>query len=125
MFKSKIHRAVITEADLDYEGSMAIDSVLLEKANIFPFEKVFIWNVTRGTRVETYAIAAPENSGQICVNGAAAHHNKPGDIVIIATFAEVEQQEIQYWTPIVVLVDKENKYLETVCKYPNYKGITI
>lgn len=83
IFKSKIHRARVTQAALDYEGSVTIDAALMEAANIASFEAVHIWNVTRGTRLVTYAIEGPRGSGTICINGAAAHLNQPGDVVII------------------------------------------
>jgi aspartate 1-decarboxylase len=109
MFKSKIHRATVTHADLDYEGSITLDARLLEAANILPYEKVAIWNVTRGSRLETYALAGPAGSGLACVNGAAAHHNKPGDLIIIATFAEMDEAEARTHRPTVVLVDGHNR----------------
>jgi aspartate 1-decarboxylase len=108
-FKSKIHRARVTQADVDYEGSVTIDSNLLEAADILPNEHVHIWNVTRGTRLETYALRGEPDSGVICINGAAAHLMQPGDLVIIATFAELEAHEIKGWTPKVVLVDENNR----------------
>jgi aspartate 1-decarboxylase len=107
LFKSKIHRATVTHADLDYEGSVTIDSELLRAADILPYEKVAIWNVTRGSRLETYALEGP--AGVICINGAAAHHNRPGDLVIIATFAEMEEAEARVHQPTVVLVDEKNR----------------
>src|SRR3954471_7284135 len=85
VFKSKIHRATVTHADVAYEGSVTIDRDLMDAANILPFEAVHIWNATSGTRLVTYALEGPRGSGAICVNGAAAHLNKPGDIVILAT----------------------------------------
>ncbi|ATB29124.1 aspartate 1-decarboxylase [Melittangium boletus] len=109
LFKSKIHRATVTQADLDYEGSVTIDQNLLRAADILPFEKVAVWNVTQGTRLETYALEGEAGSGVICINGAAAHLNKPGDLVIIATFAEVEEQEARHWKPTVVFVDAANR----------------
>ena len=109
LFKSKIHRATVTQADLDYEGSVTIDSQLLRAADILPFEKVAVWNVTRGTRLETYALEGEAGSGVICINGAAAHLNKPGDLVILATFAEVEEHEARNWKPTVVFVDEKNR----------------
>jgi len=109
LFKSKIHRATVTQADLDYEGSVTIDQELLRAADILPFEKVAVWNVTQGTRLETYALEGAAGSGVICINGAAAHLNKPGDLVIIATFAEVEEQEARNWKPTVVFVDAANR----------------
>ncbi len=108
-FKSKIHRATVTHADLDYEGSVSIDEDLLEAAGIWEYEAVHIWNITRGTRLETYAIRGERGSGTICINGAAAHLNKPGDLVILATFAELEESEARVHKPVVVLVDRQNK----------------
>src|SRR5262249_26350277 len=115
LFKSKIHRATVTQADPDYEGSVTIDSVLLRAADILPYEKVHIWNRTNGTRLETYALEGPAGSGVICVNGAAAHHARPGDIVIIATFAEAhDDAEARAWKPIVVHVDAQNRIVPGV-----------
>jgi aspartate 1-decarboxylase len=108
-FKSKIHRATVTHADLDYEGSVSIDEDLLEAAGIWEYEAVHIWNITRGTRLQTYAIRGERGSGTICINGAAAHLNKPGDLVILATFAELEESEARVHKPVVVLVDRQNK----------------
>ena len=109
LFKSKIHRATVTQADLDYEGSLTIDANLLEAADILQHELVHVWNVTRGTRLETYAMRGEPGSGVICINGAAAHLNKPGDMVILATFAELEESEARTFVPKVVLVDRQNK----------------
>src|SRR5512146_734240 len=108
-FKSKIHRATVTHADLEYEGSVTIDEDLMDAAGIWDYEAVHIWNITRGTRLETYAIKGPRGSGVICINGAAAHLNKPGDMVILATFAELEESEARAHEPTVVLVDRANK----------------
>jgi aspartate 1-decarboxylase len=113
MFKSKIHRATVTQADVDYEGSVSIDRDLMRQADILPYEKVAIWNVTRGTRLETYALEAEAGSGVVCVNGAAAHLNQPGDLVILATFAEVEDAEAAHWRPTVVFVDSQNRIVST------------
>jgi len=109
LFKSKIHRCRVTQADVDYEGSVTIDSTLMEAAEIVPFEHVHIWNVTRGTRLETYAIRGEPDSGVVCINGAAAHLMHPGDLVIIATFADVDDAEVRGWKPRVVLVDEHNR----------------
>lgn len=109
VFKSKIHRATVTYADLEYEGSVTVDSDLLDAAEILPYEAVHIWNVTRGTRLMTYALAGPRGSGAICVNGAAAHLNKPGDLVILATFAEMSREEARVYRPVVVRVDAQNR----------------
>ena len=111
IFKSKIHRATVTHADLDYEGSVTIDSDLLDAANILPNEAVHIWNVTRGTRLITYALPGPRGSGVICINGAAAHLNRPGDLVIIATYADMEPEEARSYVPVVIRVDEKNRIL--------------
>jgi aspartate 1-decarboxylase len=109
LFKSKIHRATVTHADLDYEGSVTISSELMDAAEIIEHEQVHIWNVTRGTRLVTYALRGDPGSGIICINGAAAHLAEPGDKVIIATFAEVDANEARGWKPTVVLVDDKNR----------------
>jgi aspartate 1-decarboxylase len=109
LFKAKIHRATVTHADLDYEGSVTISGELLDAAGILEHEQVHIWNVTRGTRLVTYALRGDVDSGIICINGAAAHLANPGDKVIIATFAEVEAEAARGWQPTVVFVDGDNK----------------
>jgi aspartate 1-decarboxylase len=113
MFKSKIHRATVTHADLDYEGSVTIDSDLLDAADIMPHEQVHIWNVTQGTRIETYALEGPAGSGVVCINGAAAHQNRPGDLVIIATFGTYDEAELQRYQPTVVLVNESNRIVQS------------
>ena len=112
VFKSKIHRATVTHADLDYEGSVTIDQDLLDAADILPNEAVHIWNVTRGTRLTTYALSGPRGSGCICINGAAAHLNKPGDLVILATYADMDPAEARRHVPRVVRVDGNNRILD-------------
>jgi len=109
LFKSKIHRATVTHADLDYEGSVTISGELLDAAEILEHEQVHIWNVTQGTRLVTYALRGDHDSGVICINGAAAHLANPGDKVIIATFAEVEAAAAKTWQPTVVFVDDDNR----------------
>ena len=112
LFKSKIHRATVTHADLDYEGSITLSGELMDAANIVEHEQVHVWNVTRGTRLVTYALRGDDGSGVICINGAAAHLTKPGDLVIVATFAEVEADEARGWKPTVVLVDEKNRIVD-------------
>ncbi|MBN1607993.1 MAG: aspartate 1-decarboxylase [Polyangiaceae bacterium] len=109
VLKSKIHRATVTQADADYEGSVSIDAQLMDAANILPNEAVHLWNVTQGTRLVTYALEAPAASGTLCVNGAAARRNAPGDVVILATFAEMSPEEARSHRPIVVRVDHRNR----------------
>ena len=109
--RSKIHRATVTQADLDYEGSLTIPPDLMRAAAIAPFESVHVWNVTRGTRLETYAITGEEGSRDSCVNGAAALLVRPGDLIIIATYSFVAEgvAEHQGVDPKVVFVDAENR----------------
>ena len=112
MFKSKIHRATVTHADLSYEGSVTIDETLMRAADILAYEKVAIWDATNGARIETYAIPGEGDSGVICVNGAAARLIQPGDVVILATFADaVDDAEAKAWKPVVVRVDANNRIL--------------
>jgi aspartate 1-decarboxylase len=109
LLKSKIHRATITRVELLYEGSLSIDEELLKKANIMPFELVQVANVTNGERFETYAIPAPRNSGEICLNGAAARLGMPGDEIIIMCYGIFENTELNQFSPVIVKVNKENK----------------
>lgn len=109
LFKSKIHRATVTHADLHYEGSVTISGELLDAAGILEHEQVHIWNVTQGTRLVTYALRGDADSGVICINGAAAHLANPGDKVILATFAEVDAADAAGWEPTVVFVDDANR----------------
>jgi len=109
MFKSKIHRATVTGADLNYEGSITIDSELLKLADIYPYEKVDIYNVTNGERFSTYVIPGEPGSGEICLNGAAARKVQKGDVVIIVSYCELTEEEIKNFSPTVVLVDQENR----------------
>jgi aspartate 1-decarboxylase len=109
MLKSKVHRAVVTHADVDYEGSLTMDQNLLEAADILPYEQVHVWNVTRGTRLWTYAMVGERGSGVMCVNGAAAHLAQPGDLVIVATFTELDDVAARQHRPRVVLVDEKNR----------------
>lgn len=109
ILKAKIHRAVVTHANLDYEGSVTIDTELLDACGILPYEAVSIWNVTRGSRLETYAIEGPRGSGVVCINGAAAHLNEPNDLVIIAAFAQMLPEEARCHVPKVVRVDGRNR----------------
>ena len=112
MLKSKIHRATVTEANVEYEGSVTIDSELLEAADILPYERVEVWDCTNGSRLCTYAIEGESGGGEVCVNGAAAHLVKPGDVVIISTFGEVTEREAHGWTARRVFVDGQNRIRE-------------
>lgn len=109
MFVGKIHRATVTDADLNYEGSITIDENLMEKANMYENEKVCVWDIDNGSRLETYAIKGKRGSGIICLNGAAARLVSVGDKVIIACFAMMDEKEAKSHKPNVVLVDEKNR----------------
>ena len=109
LLKSKIHRATATEANLNYVGSISIDKTLMDAANICEFETVHVLNITNGERLITYAIQAPENSGNVCINGAAAHLVNEGDLVIIVAYCMIENNQIDGFKPTVIHVDKYNK----------------
>ncbi|MHB0949537.1 MAG: aspartate 1-decarboxylase [Gemmatimonadaceae bacterium] len=114
MCKSKIHRAVITGADLHYEGSLTVDVALMDAADMREFEKVQVVNVNNGARLETYLIAGERGSGTIQLNGAAARLGMPGDHVILITYAEYDEAELDGFVPRVVFVDAENRATEPV-----------
>jgi aspartate 1-decarboxylase len=109
MLKSKIHRATVTEANLDYEGSVTIDAELMRAADLVPFEQVDLYDCTNGHRLHTYVIEGEPGSGEICVNGAAAHLVKPHDVVIIASYVQVEDAAARGWQPKRVFVDGRNR----------------
>ncbi|WP_408955460.1 aspartate 1-decarboxylase [Natroniella sp. ANB-PHB2] len=111
MYKGKIHRAKVTDANLDYVGSITIDQELMEAADILPNEKVQVVNNNNGERLETYVIPGERGSGTICLNGAAARRAQPGDTVIIISYALLEQQAAEGLEPKVVLVDEDNKII--------------
>lgn len=109
MLKAKIHRAVVTQAELDYVGSITVDSALLEKAGIMEYEKVQVVDIDNGSRFETYTIAGEENSGVICLNGAAARCVTKGDRIIIMAYCSLTPDEAKTHKPTVVFVDENNK----------------
>ncbi|MGE5180355.1 MAG: aspartate 1-decarboxylase [Bacteroidota bacterium] len=111
VFKSKIHRATVTEANLNYEGSVTIDADLMEAADILPHEQVQVLNVNNGERFDTYAIRGQRGSGVICLNGPAARLAHVGDLVIILTYAWMEREELERHTPRIVMVDERNRIL--------------
>ena len=121
LLRAKIHRATVTEANLHYEGSLTIPRDLLQHSGILEYEAVHVWNVTRGTRFETYAILGEEGSREICVNGAAAHLAGPGDTIIIAAFALVPESQVPDFRPTVVFVDSENRVVEIAPEVPGPK----
>ena len=112
MLKSKIHRATVTEANVDYEGSITIDRRLMDATDLLPNEAVCVWNVTNGNRFETYVVEGEPDSGVICVNGAAAHLVRPGHLVIIAAFTWLEEEAARKHEPKVVFVDERNRIRE-------------
>ncbi|MCH2534005.1 MAG: aspartate 1-decarboxylase [Bdellovibrionales bacterium] len=107
LLKSKIHRAVVTDADLNYEGSVSIDPTLIDAAHLFEFEKVDIYNCNNGARFSTYVI--PGKKGEICLNGAAARHVQPGDLVIICCYADFELEEAKNHQPQLIFVGENNE----------------
>jgi len=112
MLKSKLHRATVTDADLHYEGSISIDEGLMEAAEIIPYEKVAIYDVSNGERFETYAITGKRGSGVICLNGAAARKVARGDLIIIATYILLDDGEAKRWSPQCILLDEQNRIKE-------------
>ena len=109
LLKSKIHRATVTDANLNYEGSITIARDLMDAANILPFEKVGVLDVNNGNRLDTYVIEGPAGSGVICLNGAAARLVQPGDLVIIVAYATMSGDEAKTWKPTVIHVNAKNE----------------
>lgn len=108
MLKSKIHRATVTDANIDYEGSITIDAKLMEAADILPYEQVHVLNINNGARFTTYAIEGEAGSGEICLNGAAARLAVKGDLVLILTYCSVPEEEVKHHKPKIVHVDEKN-----------------
>ena len=106
--KSKIHRAVVTEANLHYVGSITIDADLIDAAGLVPYERVQVLNINNASRLETYVIVGERGSGVICLNGPAAHYATPGDLVIVIAYAQMTPEEAKDWQPTVVFVDEHN-----------------
>lgn len=114
MFKSKIHRATITQADLHYKGSCTLDPVLMEAANMLPYEEIHILNINTGARFSTYIIEGERGKGECCLNGAAARLGQPGDMVILITYAQMDAKEARTHQPTIVHVDGKNHITEVV-----------
>ncbi|MCP4036920.1 MAG: aspartate 1-decarboxylase [bacterium] len=112
MLKSKIHRATVTEANIEYEGSVTIDPDLLDAADMLPYERVDLWDCTNGNRLSTYVIEGERGTGEICVNGAAAHLIKPMDLVIIASWVDVPDEQARSFEAKRVFVDEGNRIRE-------------
>jgi aspartate 1-decarboxylase len=123
MLKSKIHRARVTQVDLDYEGSITIDRVLMEASDILPFERVEVLNINNGARFSTYAIEGEANSGIIGINGAAARLVAKGDIVLILSYCQVPDDEAINITPRIVRVDSQNRIVEPLPVFPQWEKI--
>lgn len=115
ILKAKLHRAVVTETNIDYVGSVTIDETLMNEVGILPFEQVHVWNLTNGSRIITYAIPAAKGSGIICLNGAAAHLTRMGDRVIIGAFAQMDEKEAAKYKPRIAIISDENK-IEKILK---------
>ena len=109
MLKSKLHRAVVTNSDLHYEGSISIDEHLMEAADLLPYEKVEIYNISNGERFSTYVIYGGRDSGTICLNGAAARKASRGDLIIIASYVMIDDDKVSGWLPKCVLLDEKNR----------------
>ena len=109
LLKSKLHRATVTAVSPDYSGSLSIDRTLMKEAGFLHHEKILVGNISNGERFETYCIPAPEGSGEIALNGAAAHKGSVGDLLVILTFINLEPEEASVWEPRVVIVGKDNK----------------
>lgn len=118
MFKSKVHRATITQADLNYRGSLTLDPNLIEAAEMLPFEEVHVLNINTGDRFTTYVIEGERGSGVVCLNGAAARLGQPGDLVIVLTYAQMEREEARNHQPVVVHVDAKNHITEVSKESP-------
>ncbi len=110
--QAKVHRVIVTGADPDYEGSLTLDENLMEAAGLLPWQRVEVYNVTRGTRLATYLIPGPRGAGDCCANGAAAHLVRPGDRVIVAAYVDLEDEEARDWQPTIVLVKGTNTEVE-------------
>ena len=109
ILKSKVHRAVVTEADLEYEGSLTLDKDLMEAADLLPYELVQVYNITNGERFETYLMEGQSGSGIVCVNGAAARKAHVGDKIIIASYVSMETKEAKDYQPTIIVVDEKNR----------------
>ena len=108
ILRAKIHRAVVTETDLDYVGSITIDENLMDAVGMLNFEQVHVWNLTNGSRLQTYVIPGPRGSGVICLNGAAAHLTRVGDRVIVASFAQMDEKEAKGFQPKIAIINSHN-----------------
>ncbi len=109
VLKSKIHRATVTDTNVDYDGSLTLDEALMREANLIPYEQIQVYNITNGERFTTYLIKGKKNSGEVIVNGAAAKKVHPGDKVIIVAYASLDEEETDFLVPRIILVDDQNR----------------
>jgi aspartate 1-decarboxylase len=114
LLKSKLHRAMVTSVSPDYSGSLSIDRSLMEAAGFLNHEKILVGNITNGERFETYCIPAPAGSGEIALNGAAAHKGKPGDLLVILTFISLDPEEAAAWDPRLIIIEGANKEFKKI-----------
>ena len=112
MLKSKIHGAIVTDVNINYEGSLTLDEKIMEIANLMPFEQVHIYNITNGERFTTYIIKGKKDSGMVCVNGAAARKATPGDKIIIASYTVIDEGKVEFFNPKMVIIEGNNKIKE-------------
>jgi aspartate 1-decarboxylase len=122
LLKSKIHRATVTDANLDYQGSVTLDPLLMEAADLLHFERLEVYNVTNGERFATYAIPGRRGTGEVCINGAAAHKARPGDVVILASYAAYDEKAARRHRPALVFVDAANRIAEAGGPLPAAAG---
>ena len=109
ILKSKIHRATVTDANLDYVGSLSLDPLLMRAANLNEYEKIHVLNISNGNRLVTYIIKGEEGSGEVCINGAAAHLVSRGDLVILVSFCSLDESEVSSFKPTIVHVNEKNE----------------
>ena len=119
IMQSKIHRATVTDADLNYEGSITVDESLMEMANLVMFEQVRVYNISNGERFETYVINGPRDSGTICLNGAAARKVAKGDLIIIVSYVMMEAEEAKNYNPKLIFVDEQNRPKQEIAAVAN------
>ena len=117
LLKSKLHRTVVTSVSPDYSGSLSIDRNLMEAAGFLNHEKILVGNITNGERFETYCIPAPAGSGEIALNGAAAHKGKPGDLLVILTFIQLDPEEAAAWEPRLIIIEGENTNFKMIANH--------
>lgn len=114
LLKSKVHRVTVTESCLHYEGSFTLDEALMEAADLVPYERIEIYNINNGARFSTYVIPGPRGQGDACINGAAARLGDKGDLIIVASYADLDQDEVEHFSPINVYVNADNTIREVV-----------